>query len=118
MSRSHSIVSDASVRVTRLLTAILVLGGLVLGPVAHVQGSPAATDTEVSPEAPDPGQPAGPDAHHDCPLCLTLASAAAPMVPVLPGARLLDARDVAAPTAVAGDSGVSDTERARAPPIR
>lgn len=117
MSRSHSIVSDSGARVPRLLTAILVLGGLVLGPVAHVQGSPAPTDAELSHDAPDPGHPAGSDAHNDCPVCLTLTSAAAPMVPPVPGARLLDARGVAGPTAVAHDTGVSDTERARAPPI-
>jgi hypothetical protein len=117
MQGSTDIAGDVLGRVAHFLVTVLVFGGLVLGPVAHVQVQPDAALAECADGGPESGGHAGPDAHHDCPVCLTLASVAAPVLPPVPGYLLADAQVVAAPGAAVHDRGVSDTERARAPPI-
>jgi hypothetical protein len=117
MLRSTDIAGDVLGRVAHLLVTALVLGGLVLGPVAHVQVQPDAAGAEWSHEGHEPGSHSDPDAHHDCPVCLTLASVAAPVLPPVPASLLSDGPVVVAPGAAVHDRGLSDTERARAPPI-
>jgi hypothetical protein len=121
MQGSTDIAGDVLGRVAHFLMTVLVFGGLVLGPVAHVQVPPDAALAECSDDGPQSGgQESGghaePDAHHDCPVCLTLASVAAPVLPPVPASLLTDAQVVAGPGAAVHDRGVSDTERARAPP--
>jgi hypothetical protein len=122
MQGSTDIAGDVLGRVAHFLMTVLVFGGLVLGPVAHVQVQPDAALAECSNDGHESGGHesdghAGPDAHHDCPVCLTLTSVAAPVLPPVPGSLLADAQVVAAPRAAVHDRGVPDTERARAPPI-
>jgi hypothetical protein len=122
MRGSTDIADDVLGRVAHFLVTVLVFGGLVLGPVAHVQVQPDDALAECSnmghgSGGHESGGHSEPDPHHDCPVCLTLASVAAPVLPPVPGSLLADAQVVAAPGATVHDRGVSDTERARAPPI-
>jgi hypothetical protein len=117
MLRSTDIAGDVLGRVAHLLLAALVLGGLVLGPVAHVHVQPDAAVAEWPHEGPEPGSHSEPDAHYDCPVCLTLASVAVSVLPAIPDSHLSDGLVVVAPRAPVHDRGLSDTERARAPPI-
>jgi hypothetical protein len=117
MLRSTDIAGDVLGRVAHLLVTLLVFGGLVLGPVAHVQVAADGAVAEWSADGDEHGHESEPDAHHDCPVCLTLASVAAPELPLIPGFLLSSALIAAAPEEALHDRGRSDTERARAPPI-
>jgi hypothetical protein len=105
---------DAWSRATLLLTTVLLVGGLVGGPLAHLAMEQA-------------GAPAGhahehdgsrlPDAHHDCPVCLTLAAGVLPLEPPAPvaGYVLVAAAAASIPAPHAGVA--TDPQRARAPPV-
>jgi hypothetical protein len=117
MLRSTNIAGGVWGRAAHFLVAILVFGGLALGPVAHVQVAADGAVADWSPDGHQHGHDSEPDAHHDCPVCLTLASVAATVLPVIPGSLLSSALIAAAPEAALHDRDRSDTERARAPPI-
>ncbi len=129
-------------RATRILTAALLAGGMVAGPLAHMvidhAGAGHATPHGQLPDGHDHGRgphdchhpghthgPAGPgnqdngdlpDAHDDCIVCLTLAAGVAPLVPGAPmAASAYASADVASADRFHGQAG-TDTRRARAPP--
>jgi hypothetical protein len=117
MLRSTDIAGGVWGRAAHLLLTILVFGGLALGPVAHAQVAVDGTVADWTPDGRQQGHDSKPDAHHDCPVCLTLASIAAPELPVIPGSLLSSALLAAAPEAALHDRDRAGPKRVRAPPI-
>lgn len=107
---------DVMVRATRLGAAILLIGGLVAGPAAHLAATAAGYTTAESSAQHEPGGPKAPDSHHDCPVCMTLASGVVPVVVATPASRLGNAGSVVPLQTVPLDRAGSDLTRARAPP--
>jgi hypothetical protein len=118
MSRTSVLNDGVWPRAARFLAAVLLFGGLGAGPLAHLAadaGLAAAAMCEADAERGDPGHI--PDAHHDCPVCVTLATATPSVLPTIPSA--LPAETVAAPAPgwALEDAPAADLPRARAPPI-
>jgi hypothetical protein len=109
MDLRGSTTSDIVARCARLVLAILLVGGMASWPLVHLapEGPEAASHHE-SPQAPD--------AHHDCAVCLTLASPALPPLAAVPTAEGTAA--VPRPSYLADfrDGAGADLTRARAPP--
>lgn len=107
---------DVMVRATRLGAAILLIGGMVAGPAAHLAAAADGYATAESSAQHEPGGPKAPDSHHDCPVCMTLASGVVPVVVATPASRLGNAGSVVPLQTVPLDRDGSDLTRARAPP--
>jgi hypothetical protein len=124
MSRTQVIDGGVWLRATHLLAAILLVGGIVAGPLVHlaVEASPAhaaACDAGTAAEGPASAHPTpdpAPDLHHDCPVCVTLAGAVAPVPDPAPSAQIAAGSPVAVPGPALHDRIVSERTRARAPP--
>jgi hypothetical protein len=124
MSRTKVIDGGVWLRATHLLAAILLVGGIVAGPLVHLaaeaSSAHAATcDAGVEDHGASPDDPApapAPDLHHDCPVCVTLAGAVAPALDPAPGSALAAGSPVAVPGPAFHDRIVSERTRARAPP--
>lgn len=102
-------------RAARLLAVALLFGGLGAGPLVHLAAEAVAdVPCDVASEHGHPEQV--PDAHHDCPVCITLATATPAIFPAVPSARLADESAAPAPARVMDDGPVTDLSRARAPP--
>lgn len=104
------------VRVLRLGAAILLIGGMVAGPAVHLAPAADGYATSDSGSHQEPDGPKAPDAHHDCPVCMTLASGVVPVAVATPASRLGHAGPVVPLHTVSVDRADSDPTRARAPP--
>jgi hypothetical protein len=117
MSLNITIDRDVWQRATRLLAAVLLVGGIVAGPAAHlaIEAGVAASSCDVT-HPQDPWD-VPPDAHHDCPVCITLAAAAPSLMGPQPRSHMADLHALPALGSEPGDDGVVHLSRARAPPI-
>jgi hypothetical protein len=106
---------DALVRLARLVVAVLLLGGMVAGPVAHLGGADAPAGPSSHAHH-DPGVPPAPDLHHDCPVCITLAGASAPVAPTVSVSAAVTADRVTTPVGNHTEREGADLSCARAPP--
>jgi hypothetical protein len=106
---------DLWARTARLVAAVLLLGGMVAAPVVHLVVGPDQP-VAVDHAGHEHGESRVPDAHHDCPVCITLSSAAAPVVPAVHAAVTAGTPAAASPVSEPRDRGRSDSSRARAPP--
>jgi hypothetical protein len=105
-------------RTLRLLAAVLLVGGIGAGPLAHVASdAPAADVASSGSHAPHEVPVPGSDHPHDCPVCNTLSGATVAPFPVAPAARV--AAVVRTPTCEPGPAArwAPDQARARAPPL-
>lgn len=110
---------DVWARVARLCAAILLVGGMGVGPVVHlVAGAEQsiAGDHGGSGHGHEQGESRVPDAHHGCPVCITLAGATTPLAPAVRAVVVAGAGHVAASVTEPHDHDHSDLSRARAPP--
>lgn len=117
MSRTSVLSDGVWPRAARFLVAVLLFGGLGAGPLAHraADAGMAAAVCELDAER---GEPAHvPDAHHDCPVCITLATATPAVLPAIPTALPADIVAAPAPAWAMDDAPAADLPRARAPPI-
>jgi hypothetical protein len=118
MSRTNVLQHLVWPRAARLLATVLLLGGIGAGPLTHLAtdaGIVAGPTCEASHE--HDGSEQVPETHHDCPVCITLATATPSVLTAIPVARLADAQVMAAIGSTMGDGPASDLSRARAPPI-
>lgn len=116
MTGLNMLSSDVMVHTTRLGAAILLIGGMVAGPAAHLAAVAESYTTAESSAQHEPGGPKAPDSHHDCPVCMTLASGVVPVAVASPASRLGDADLVVPLRTVSVDRDDSDLTRARSPP--
>jgi hypothetical protein len=104
-------------RFARLLTAVLLVGGMVAGPVVHLLPPSADRSPVAAAGAHDHDAPDLPNTHDHCAICVVLGTVAPPAVPdavVVPAAPGV-LPSVAATVPV--DATLSDSRRARAPPL-
>ncbi len=115
---SRPIVPDDGVwlRAMRLLAVVVLLGGIGAGPLVHVAVE-SHRSGPVASQADRPEDPGSPDAHHLCPVCLTLSSAVPAVVPTGPGASLADTPALTSAGAAMHGRTATDLTRARAPPV-
>lgn len=118
MSRPTVTDRGAWSRTAHLLAAILLLGGIVGGPLAHLtheasEAHAAACDGATQ-EHPAPAPV--PDHHHDCPTCITLTGAVAPVLDPAPALPVGDGAPLVEAGPAFHDRLVLERSRARAPP--
>jgi hypothetical protein len=117
MSRNTVHHDGAWRRAMRLLATFLLFGGMVTGPALHLAAEAVLAGTPCHASNPD-GQPdAPPDTHHDCPVCVTLATAAPAVLGTAPQDHLARAHPPTALSPEPGDDEAVQLSRARAPPI-
>jgi hypothetical protein len=116
MAGRSGIAGDVGRRAARLFAAILLVGGMAAGPVVHLSGDagPPVAESQAGHEH---GGSQLPDPHNDCPICMTLASAAVPMVPTVRAVVAAGTLAVAMSGSELRDRGAQATARARAPPL-
>jgi hypothetical protein len=106
------ITTGQAARCARLFAAILLFGGMTAAPVAH----PFAGPEPVAASGSEHGESRLPDTHNDCPTCITLTTAAAPVVTTVLAAPRAGVESPALPMSAAHDRDHSAPSRARAPP--
>jgi hypothetical protein len=108
---------DVWARAACLLAAILLIGGMSAGPVVHLSAGPdPLVAGDLAGHAGEHSESNSPDAHHDCPICITLATAAAPIVPTVRAMVVAGHGTGATPVSELRDRDHADPSRARAPP--
>jgi hypothetical protein len=117
MSRNIALDRDVWQRATRLLAAILLMGGIVAGPAAHLAMEAGVATSSCDSTHPSHPSDVPPDAHHDCPVCITLATAAPSLTSAQPRLHVAELGALPALGSEPGDDGVVHLSRARAPPL-